>query len=104
MFPQLFVDLSSELWRQVDGRAMLRGLADYRPIPLQSLQGSLQGRDMIGRESTQEIILEHVVLPEHFVAVKLVEDCGLIPRNIPQADDNRTRKYKYSVLTPFTQV
>ena len=83
---------------------MLRGFAEHDPIPLQPFQGLPQSRDLIGRESTQEVVFEHVMLSEHSMAVKLVEDCRLIPRNVPQASRNHMRKYKYSPLTLFTQV
>ncbi len=93
-FPQLLVNLSSELWRKVHGRAVLRGLAEHCPFPFQCFQGSLEGRELIGRESVEEVIFEHVVLPEHSVAVELVENCGFVSGNGPQAGGNRTRKYK----------
>ena|SRR5712691_5187627 len=94
VFLQLLVDLPSKLWRQVHGGPVLGGLTEHRSFPFQCFQGSSQGRDLIGWESTEEVILEHVVLPEHPVAVELVQDRGLFPRNNPQTGGNRTRKYK----------
>ena len=93
VFLQLLVSLPSELWRQVHGGAVLRGLSEHRPSPFQLLHGSLEGRDLIGRESTQEVILEHVVLPEYSVAVELVQDRSFLPGKVPQTDGNRTRTY-----------
>src|SRR5439155_26745872 len=94
VFLQLLVDLPSERGRQVHGGAVFRGLAEHRPIPFQFLKGALEARDMIGRESTEEVILEHVVLPEHPVTVELVQDRGFFSRDIPQVGGNRTRSYK----------
>src|SRR5256885_10120591 len=37
VFLQLLVDLPSKLWRQVHGRAVLRGLLEHRPLPFQPL-------------------------------------------------------------------
>src|SRR2546428_14168956 len=49
-------------------------------FPFQLLHGFLEGRDLIGPESTPEVILEHVGLPEYSVAVKLVHEPGPPPR------------------------
>jgi len=76
---QLLVDLPSVLRRQVHGRAVLCGLAEDRPFPFQGFQSRLEVRDLIGRKATKEVILEHVVLPEHSMAVKLVQDRGFVP-------------------------
>ena len=94
MLLQLLVDFSSELRRQIDSTAVLRGLAEDRSFPLQGFQSLPQIRDLIRRETAEEVILEHVVLPEHPMAVELVQDRGLIPGNVPQAGRNRGRKYK----------
>jgi len=94
MFPQLLVDLSSKLRRQVHGRAVLRGFTEDRAFPFQGFQSRLEVCDLIGRKATEEVIVEHVVLPEDPVAVQLVEDRSLVPGDVPQAGGNRTRKYK----------
>ena len=42
----------------------------------------------------EEVILEHVVLPEHPMAIELVENRSLVLGDVLQAGGNRIRKRK----------